>query len=232
MIWITGARNEGLDKFACLQDTIAPLGLLVTPFTKSFTNIMHNYPHVAMDNGCFSQPKKFKLEKYLELITKVQQVRGGDCLFATAPDVVGDWFGTLVKSLPILPKIREAGGFAALIAQEGIEQVGLDNIPWDEFDCLFIGGEPKNDSWFKLGDAVKPIIKEAHRRNKWVHIGRVNGVPRIAQAYELGADSADGTFVKFKYGETFRGVPDVVEWLRLIRKKQTRSSMQWMGGLA
>lgn len=59
------------------------------------------------------------------------------CLFATAPDIVGDAPGTLRRSEPWLPVIRRLGYPAALVAQNGLEG---ELIPWDEFDVLFLGG--------------------------------------------------------------------------------------------
>ena len=231
MIWLTGARTPHMDKVAALNGSLMPLGLLVTPFTASFLSLMHNYEWIGIDNGCFSQPEKFDLEVYLELIREICKMRGGehsadDVLFATAPDVVGDWYGTLVKSLPILPKIREAGALAAICVQEGIEKVPLDKIPWDAFDVLFVGGNKENDDWFKLGSAMRPIIKEAHRRRKWVHIGRINGATRCLKAVDMGADSADGTYIRFKYGEPLKGTPDVAEWLREVYRKQVKFSRE------
>ena len=39
-----------------------------------------------------------------------------------------------------------------------------DSIPWDDFDCLFIGG---NDA-FKESGLIRRTCREAKRRRKWV----------------------------------------------------------------
>jgi hypothetical protein len=51
---------------------------------------------------------------------------------------VGDANATPCRSRPFLPRIRESGLPASLVAQEGAEQLRL---PWDEFDVLFLGGQ-------------------------------------------------------------------------------------------
>jgi len=60
---------------------------------------------------------------------------------------------------------------------------------WSGFDTLFLGGD---DAW-KLGPAAAALTAEAHRRSKWVHMGRVNTRQRFRYAACIGCDSADGT---------------------------------------
>lgn len=80
------------------------------------------------------------------------------CLFAVAPDVFdpvamkGDPVATIERSRPWLRRLRALGVPVALVYQDGLEDhTGL--IPWDEFDCAFIGGSDA----FKMGhpDDVK-----------------------------------------------------------------------------
>ena len=90
----------------------------------------------------------------------------------------------------------------------------MGSIPWDEFDCLFIGGADD----FKEGPLVSDACREAKRRGKWVHMGRVNGLRRLRVAQEFGVDSVDGTYLLH---EARKGRPDsapfdVVGWLRQI----------------
>lgn len=141
------------------------------------------------DNGCFGTGYPGD-EKWLAWLEK-NAYASADCLFATAPDVVGDAVATLERSLPLLPKIRALGYPAALVAQDGLEDLG---IPWDEFDALFIGG---TTDW-KLGAAVRDIVAEAKARGKYIHLGRVNSAKRFRYARDvLGCDSADGTYLTF-----------------------------------
>ena len=104
--------------------------------------------------------------------------------------VVGDAAATLERSLPWLPRIRELAYPAALAAQDDLTP---DNTPWEEFDCLFIGG---TTAW-KLGPEARTLVRAAKDRGKRVHMGRVNSEKRYRYAHGIGCDSADGTFLAF-----------------------------------
>jgi hypothetical protein len=155
------------------------------------------------DNGCFSD--RFDEAKWWKFLTD-NASDSASCLFAVAPDVVGDAQATLERSLPWLPKIRALGYPAAFVAQDGCETVGL---PWDEFDCLFIGGSTE----WKLGPHARAVIAEARHRGKWVHMGRVNSEKRYRYAHALGCDSADGTFLTFGPD---KNLPRLKTWLRSV----------------
>jgi hypothetical protein len=79
---------------------------------------------------------------------------------------------------------------AALVGQDGLERL---TVPWDEFDVLFIGGSTE----WKLSDAARQLAAEAKRRNKGVHMGRVNSRKRWLIAESFGCDTADGTFLTY-----------------------------------
>jgi hypothetical protein len=140
----------------------------------------------AADNGRFSAPQDYSDAKYLAWLARMPVE---SCLFATAPDVVGDASATLAMSRPMFGPIRELGYPVALAAQDGLE---MEDVPWDEFDVLFIGGSTE----WKLGEAAADIAREAKRRGKWVHMGRVNSLRRMRHAEAIGCDSADGTVLK------------------------------------
>jgi hypothetical protein len=141
----------------------------------------------AADNGRFNSPHEYTDAKYLTWLAKMPVE---SCLFATAPDVVGDAASTLEMSLPMLPKIRVFGYKPALVAQDGL--LGPD-VPWDEFDCLFVGGTTE----WKLSEQAYWLVTEAKRRGKWTHMGRVNSWKRFRTAAAAGYDSADGTVLRF-----------------------------------
>ena len=155
------------------------------------------------DNGCFGKgyPGDDAWLAWLGTYTAEERSR---CLFAVAPDVVGDAAATLARSLPWLPQIRALGYPAAFVAQNGAEDITL---PWDEFDVLFIGG----DTAWKLGRHARRLVSEAKARGKWVHMGRVNSARRLRYADAIGCDSADGTYLAF--GPDLN-LPDVLSWLR------------------
>jgi hypothetical protein len=106
----------------------------------------------AADNGCFGSgyPGDAGWLRWLERLAE----HAGRCLFATAPDVVGHAAATLARSAPHLPTIRGLGYPAALVAQDGLEELG---VPWETFDVLFIGG---STAW-KLGPGAAGLVGEA-----------------------------------------------------------------------
>jgi len=183
------------------------LGYIATP-TSTHKNQRVEGAKWCADNGCFG--KKYDETKWWAWLQL--QVKWLDsCLFATAPDVVGDAESTLRLGEIWLPKIRALGYPAALVAQDGLENM---DVPWDSFDCLFVGGTTE----WKLGEGVRVLTAEAKRRGKWVHIGRVNSNRRFRySAYELQADSCDGTFLIF--GPDVN-LPKLLKWVDGITLKQ------------
>lgn len=154
----------------------------------------------AADNGRFNSPEHYSDERYLRWLSRQPK---DQALFATAPDVVADHAATVEMSRPMLPRIRDAGYPAAFCAQDGAT---VDAIPWEEFDALFIGG---STDW-KLSQAAAELIAEGKRRGKWCHVGRVNSYRRLRLAAVLGADSVDGTFLRF--GPDVN-IPRLLGWL-------------------
>jgi hypothetical protein len=191
--YLSGAVHDGLPG--------PGIGYMLTPS-------MGNRPDLtgipwAADNGCFSQGEGFRLEKFLSWLDSMSPWRS-TCLFAVAPDVVGDAAATWERSEPVLKILREKGWPAALVAQDGLgDRLALwDRITgwddfwfWDHFDALFIGGTTE----FKLSEEVKAICNEARHRGKWIHMGRVNSRRRLATAAEFGCNSADGTYAAFRF---------------------------------
>ncbi|WP_228523941.1 hypothetical protein [Mycolicibacterium phlei] len=161
------------------------------------------------DNSCFSKgyPGDDKWLAWLDRFSYAVD----RCLFATAPDVVGDAAATLKRSRPFLPMIRELGYPAALVAQDGLEEL---DIPWDEFDALFIGG---STDW-KLGSAATALAMEAKSRGKHIHCGRVNSRRRLKFCAAVGYDSVDGTYLTF--GPTVN-LPKLLRWLDEINAEPT-----------
>lgn len=157
----------------------------------------------SADNGRYGKgwPGVDRWLAWLDTYTPEERAR---CLFAVAPDVVGDAAATLAESLPWLPEIRALGYPSAFVAQDGLEALP---IPWDSFDVLFIGGTTE----WKLGPHARHLAYVAKRRGKWVHMGRVNSERRFKYAAAIGCDSADGTFLAF--GPDVN-LPRLMAWLR------------------
>lgn len=158
----------------------------------------------AADNGCYSNPN-LNVDRYLSWLSGLKEFQT-TCLFATAPDVVGDCKATWLRSEPVLPQIRALGYAAALVAQDGIDD---RSIQWDAFDCLFIGGSTE----WKLSAEILPLVRQALSRGKWVHMGRVNSLRRLLRARFYGCQSTDGTFTAF--GADKR-LPQLERWLDFI----------------
>lgn len=160
------------------------------------------------DNGCYGSgyPGDDEWLSWLE----GQSFGIGNCLFATAPDVVGDAARTLARSGPYLPIIRDLGYPAALVAQDGLERL---DVPWDSFDALFIGGSTE----WKMGGHARELVAEARMRGKWVHFGRVNSYLRYSYAHAIGCDSVDGTYLT--YGPSVN-LPRLLSWVSRIREMQ------------
>lgn len=178
--------------------TAGQLDVIATPTRRSLPDRLR----WIADNGCFTAayPGDDAWIAWLGSYTDEQRSR---CLFAVAPDVVGDAAATGVRSAPWLPVIRDLGYPAAFVAQDGLED--LDD-PWEEFDALFIGGSTE----WKLGRHARELAGEAKARGKWVHMGRVNSARRFHYAATIGCDSADGT--KLAFGP-HTNLPAVLGWV-------------------
>lgn len=157
----------------------------------------------AMDNGCFGTRYPYPGDDiYLERMEQLAHL-ADSCRFITAPDVVCDPVGTLEKSLPMLPRIRDAGFPVAFVAQDGIENM---DTPWGEFDILFLGGSTE----WKLGPGAAEMAARSLDRGIPVHMGRVNTRRRLRWAKTLGCSSADGTFLRFSPD---RNLPQLLRFL-------------------
>ena len=168
---------------------------------------LHGHDHFAADNGCYARPDKYTDAGFLRWLDRLDR-RG--CLFATAPDVVGDAAATRVRARPMLPKIRELGFKAAYVGQDGARP---NDSPWSEIDALFIGG---TTDW-KLSQAAGDLIGEAKQRGKHVHMGRVNSFLRLRVAHVLGCHSADGNYLSFEPARQ----QNVVDWLDRLSRQGT-----------
>lgn len=73
----------------------------------------------------------------------------------------------------------------ALVLQDGIEH---EEIPWSDLAAVFVGGSDQ----FKFSRDARGVAREAKRRGKLVHVGRVNTAKRMRGWKDL-ADSIDGS---------------------------------------
>ena len=158
------------------------LGVLVVPGA-------WNHPDAALwegaqwgaDNGAFSA---FDADAFVRMLAAWHG--RPRCLFATAPDVVGDAAETL-RRFPLWAGMIRAAGFpVALVGQDGLTPA---RVPWAELDAFFVGGTTR----WKLSREAAHLVAYAKARGKWVHMGRVNSRQRSHYAERIGCDSIDGT---------------------------------------
>lgn len=160
------------------------------------------------DNGCFGKGYPGD-DRWLSWLASYDAEEKSRCMFATAPDIVGGGLDSLARSLPHLSAIRALGYPAALVGQDGMRP---EDLPWAEFDALFIGGSTE----WKLGAESAELVRAAKGRGMWVHMGRVNSLKRMRYAASLGVDSSDGTFIAF--GPDVN-LPKVLGWLHKVNDK-------------
>lgn len=197
MIYLSGTENPALRDVAARGYRV---GIMAQPGNKVHAYADH-YTAYAVDNACFAQGEAFDLGAYLCWLVTLP--RRDHCLFAVAPDVVGDAGATWKRAAPVLPVLRRLGFRAALVAQDGLDTKTLD---WDAFDCLFVGGTTA----YKLSEDAYAAVREAKARRKWCHMGRVNSLRRLRAAAVGGYDSTDGTFLKFGPD---KNLPRLLGWL-------------------
>jgi hypothetical protein len=145
-------------------------------------------------------------EKWLAWLDSYTAEERTRCQFTALPDVVGDAAATAELSYQYARQVRAMGYRAALVIQDGQENVP---VRWDEIDAIFIGGSTE----FKLGEVARLLVAEAKRRGLWVHMGRVNSLKRMKIAESWGCDSTDGTYAT--YAPT-KNVPNLLAWLDFI----------------
>jgi hypothetical protein len=120
-------------------------GNLICISTPKQGNRIPEHALVCLDNGVFGKGYPGDA-KWLAWVTKHQPIATGSCSWSRPM-----WWGTppppTSGRCPGCPVIRGLGFRAAYVAQDGHE---LFAPPWDEFDCLFIGG---STAW-KLGPHV------------------------------------------------------------------------------
>lgn len=202
MMYLANASNEAARE-AMAAGT---LGMMATPSEGRSPAMAKVW---AADNGCFGKGYPGD-EGYLAWLAKHAE-HAPRCLFATAPDVVGDAAATLTRSAPFYAPIKALGYPVALVAQDGLTP---DAVPWSQIDALFIGG---STAW-KLGSEARTLIAEAKARGLFIHIGRVNSAKRTRYAHLVGADSVDGTFLAFGPDTN---LPKVKRWLREVNSQLT-----------
>lgn len=182
-------------------------GHLVTPRSGNSLRAMNGKPWAA-DNDCFQgwdRTRELNFSKMLGRICKDGKLE--TCKFITMPDAVGDHKTTRERFEAWQPIVASCKLPVALVAQDGI-----DDVPWDRVDAVFVGGSTE----FKLSADVDELVAESKRRGKWVHIGRVNTFRRVRHFHEIGVDSIDGTTFS-RWPDTY--FPAFLRWLNKLNSQ-------------
>lgn len=187
------------------------IGLMYTPNMSNRISILERVSYWAADTGCYSptSSRDFELGVYLAWLEERIPYQA-TCLFATAPDVLGDAWATWERSKDVLPTIRALGYKAALVAQDGMENIAVE---WGAFDVLFIGGTTE----WKLSNKAFDLVREAKARGKQTHVGRVNSRRRLMLAAANGVDSCDGTYIAFGPDVL---LPNLINWVMEAKMQQ------------
>lgn len=180
----------------------------------------HGFSLWCGDNGRFSpngtpenpiNPKWTETE-WLKMLDYYSDDLRPLCRFMAVPDVPYNAHETMLAFDHYLPEVKNRGYPPALCAQNGMKPA---DIPWSEVAAVFIGG----DDEFKLGREGAAIAVEAHKRKKWVHVGRVNSYKRMIQVW--WADSVDGTMLAYNSGIDRQRL--LVEGVSFCRAKKSRA---------
>jgi len=198
--YLTGATNADVEEHAGR----ANLGLLATPDTYR-EPVVDRWRQAgapfALDNGAygaFKQGRPFDFDKWRRWIDGM----GRDAWWAVVPDVVGELTPTLDRFDQYVDEVTGMGFVPALAAQDGMTPDQLD----DRAGALFVGG---TDDW-KLTPASATLMAAAKDRGMLVHVARVNSWKRYKWAAERGADSVDGTYLRFGFRAN---LPKLLGWL-------------------
>lgn len=106
--------------------------------------------------------------------------------------------------------MRERGLPVAYVAQDGATDA---SVPWGRFACLFLGGSTR----WKLSPSARALVTLAKSRGLLAHIGRVNGNRRLRIAWDMRADSVDGTQFSM-FGDTW--IPRALRQLEAFDRQQ------------
>jgi hypothetical protein len=206
-ILVSGASATVRDLAAVYPDH---LGVLQTPHNG---NRLCSLPLPwACDNAAFSRPDD---DRFWRLAIEAWGMnRHSPPLWVAVPDVVAShtqtlrlfgWWRDYWQS-----ELGQIPFPLAFVLQDGCIAA---EVPWDEIAAVFVGGSTK----FKLRHS-EPLIREAQARKKLVHIGRVNTLQRLRFAYDVGADTVDGT--AFSMFPSIK-IPWAVKYLQSLQKSRT-----------
>lgn len=189
-ILLSGGFNQLHDCLTAYPHFRKYVGMFKTPLSGyGFPRLQKIGMPLALDNGCYIG---FDEQKFQKMLNMAKIFQGDiDLMWVTCPDVVGDAKATN----DLFQEWRDAltGFRVAYCGQDGAEDL---DVPFDDFDCLFIGG---TTDW-KLSESARDLITHAKHIGKAIHVGRVNSEKRLRYCYRLGVDSVDGSgYFRYKW---------------------------------
>jgi hypothetical protein len=184
-------------------------GFIISIQTAPRYKLMAQHPW-CLDNDAFNS--KFEINAWYDRLIQCLEY-SSTCTFVVCPDKVYDHAETLRRFEMFSPIVKGCGYPVALVTQDGLTP---DITPWDQLDVLFVGGSDEH----KLGREAGALIAEGQKRNKWIHIGRVNSPKRMLKFWM--ANSWDGTHIGY---EPDNASPKIAACVRRIREWQKMERM-------
>jgi hypothetical protein len=169
------------------------LGRLITPDNGNAVEGLVPWEFVGADNSTLGQ-YGVRPDYLLRMWDALAFHRPPGLRFVACPDdaqrtsegIVVTWIGTLALWRSWRDALFVRGLPAAIVLQDGAT---VDTIPWDEISAVFVGGTTK----WKLSKTAAMLIRVAKKKEKWVHVGRINTMGRLNHFDPLPVDSFDGT---------------------------------------
>jgi hypothetical protein len=156
------------------------LGHLLSPSGRAK---IYSWQPYSLDNECFpgeDGADRWDVDNWRDML-RWACLSGIPPLWALVPDVPFDAAATLERWKEYAPEVARYGFKLAFAAQNGMTPA---DVP-AEAHTIFLGGD---DEWKDA--AIRPWCAAFPGR---VHVGRVNGFPRLLAAHNAGAASVDGT---------------------------------------
>jgi hypothetical protein len=154
------------------------IGQLITPDSRQRIVV----PRWAADNAAFTAFDPLAYRRMVEAIA----LHPVPPIFVTVPDTVGNAADTRHRFAYWYAYLRPFALPLGYVLQDGER---AEWVPWPLIAAVFVGGTTA----FKVGATARALVREAHDRGRWVHMGRVNTVRRIHYAQQIGCDSIDGS---------------------------------------
>lgn len=214
------SAGNHLSIFHAVRDGRRDFGVLLSPGQGAKSVLAHRIPY-ALDNGAYGMwatlaeatPKRRYLlfRSWYAWIDRFADPITTDChppRFVALPDVPGDSKATRELTARYLPEVDLYQGALpfAYVAQDGCVEA---DIPWDQISWLFLGGSTA----FKVGEDAERLVRAATARGIGTHMGRVNGLPRMRRAQEMGCVSVDGRHLVY---QPDAHAAEVLSWLDLL----------------